>query len=623
MSTLLAELQHRKVFKVGAAYLVVAWLVVQGASIGFPAFEAPPWALRVFILALMLGFPIALVMAWVFEASSDGVVRESTAAGTPWVYAMAAALAFAAVGWFVLGRSAEMGSESISGAATLAAAEPARPEIDSDPISEADPSAPAPTKSIAVLAFADLSPAKDQEYFSDGIAEEILNALVKVKGLKVAGRTSSFHYKGKNEDLRKIGETLGVAHILEGSVRKQGEKVRITAQLVQAEDGFHLWSETYDGDLADVFELQERIARAITDELKVVLEGGQQQRLVPIATTSAEAYALYLQATGIFNRRDSARYPDAIAALEEALRLDPAYARAHSRLAALHILRPTADATTAAAANAATVRHAERALEFDPNLAEPHAALGNLHGTQRRYAEGQRAFERALALEPDDATSNFWYAIFLLNTGYVQRGVEYLDRALAIDPMLPNALAWRARRYLFSGDIEAAERLARRAAGTGLAIAGITMARIEQARGRRDAALREMIGGLAPFTPGFPPEAPQLFARTILGDADARRGSLALIDGYLARKPVPVHGIVVYVLMHIGQIPRALALMQDAPVANDALVLGNYIWNDGRAVRTAPEFAEFTRRSGLAAWWDVNGPPDLCRKADNGDYVCD
>ena len=495
MSTLLAELQRRKVFKVGAAYLVVAWLVVQGASIGFPAFEAPPWALRVFILVLMLGFPIALVMAWVFEATPDGFVRETKPVGSAWMYVIAAALAFVAVGWFVL---APKGSESISGPVTSPQTEPSKPEFDSDPFS-------ASLKSIAVLAFTDLSPTKDQEYFSDGIAEEILNALVKVKGLKVAGRTSSFYYKGKNEDLRKIGETLGVAHILEGSVRKQGEKVRITAQLIKADDGFHLWSETYDGDLADVFELQERIARAITDELKIVLQGGQQQRLVPVATSSAEAYALYLQATGVFNRRDSARYPDAIAALEEALRLDPAYARAHSRLAALHVLRPTADASTAVSANAAAEWHAQRALELDPNLAEPHAVLGNLNGNQRRYPEGQRAFERALALEPDDVTSNFWYAVFLLNTGYGQRGVEYLDRVLVIDPMLPNALAWRARSYLNSGDIDAAERLARRSIGAGLAIAGITLASIEQARGRGDAALRELIEGLAPFTPGFTP----------------------------------------------------------------------------------------------------------------------
>jgi TolB-like protein/Tfp pilus assembly protein PilF len=468
MSTLLAELKRRKVFKVGAAYLVVAWLVVQGASIGFPAFEAPSWALRVFILVLMLGFPIALVMAWVFEATPEGVVRETRPAGSAAMYAIAAALAVAAVGWFVLGRSTPRDE---AGSVVVADEKPPRATTDSATAGE---TAPGSSKSIAVLAFTDLSPAKDQEYFSDGIAEEILNALVKVKGLKVAGRTSSFHFKGKNEDLRKIGEALGVAHILEGSVRKQGEKVRITAQLIQAKDGFHLWSETYDGDLADVFELQERIARAITDELKIVLQGDQQQRLVPVATTNPEAYALYLQATGIFNRRDIQRYGEAIDLLDEALRLDSAFARAHSRLASIHVIRPSVDASTSTVAYAASERHALQAIALDPALAEPHAVLGLLHANQRRYAQAQQAFQQALALQPDDVTSNFWNALFLLNAGYLQRGTEYLDRVLKLDPLLPNALAWRAKSYLDAGDIDAAERLSRQSVEAGLRFGGMT-----------------------------------------------------------------------------------------------------------------------------------------------------
>ena len=615
MSTLLAELRRRKVFKVGAAYLVVAWLVVQGASIGFPAFEAPPWALRVFILVLMLGLPIALVIAWVFEATPDGVVRETRPAGSAAIYVIAAALAVAAIGWFVLGRS-EKGSESISGSVTSAAAGPSQLVDDSDPAS-------ASSKSIAVLAFTDLSPAKDQEYFSDGIAEEILNALVKVKGLKVAGRTSSFHYKGKNEDLREIGEALGVAHILEGSVRKQGEKVRITAQLIQAKDGFHLWSETYDGDLADVFELQERIARAITDELRIVLQGEQQQRLVPVATRNADAYALYLRATGIFNRRDIRRYPDAIAMLDEALRMDPAFARAHSRLASIQLIRPSVDASASAEAYAAAERQALRAIELDPALAEPHAVLGMLHANQRQFPPAQQSFRRALALQPDDATSNFWYGLFLLNTGYLQRGTGYLDRVLEIDPLLPNALAWRARAHLNAGDVDTAERMARQAADAGLQFVGLTLGLVEQARGRRNAALRETTMGFAAFTKTFPTGADATFARAVLGDAQARPQALALTDDYLAGKPTPVEGIVPLVLMRLDEIPRALALIQDAPTANEPLILGNHIWTNDRAVRTAPEFAEFTRRSGLAAWWDENGPPDLCRKADNGDYRCE
>ena len=213
------ELTRRKVFKVGGAYLVVAWLAVQAASIGFPAFDAPPWALRIFILVALLGFPIALVFAWAFEMTPNGVKPESGARSTRAILLIAAVLTALAFVWYFKGQP------SYRADAPLAASAAVKP-------AGAASTLPVDQKSIAVLPFSDLSPAHDQEYFSDGMAEEILNALAQVKDLKVSGRTSSFYYKGKNEDLRAIGQALGVANILEGSVRKQGDKVRITAQLI-------------------------------------------------------------------------------------------------------------------------------------------------------------------------------------------------------------------------------------------------------------------------------------------------------------------------------------------------------------------------------------------------------
>src|SRR5437868_10049979 len=260
--SLFTELTRRKVFKVGGAYLVVAWLAVQAASIGFPAFDAPPWALRIFILVALLGFPIALVFAWAFEFTPGGIKPESGTRSTRAILGVAAALSALAFFWYFKGQpSYREGTPLAATAATPALA------------------AAINQKSIAVLPFSDLSPAHDQDYFSDGMAEEILNALAQVKDMKVAGRTSSFFYKGKNEDLRAIGKALGVANILEGSVRKQGDKVCITAQLIRSDDDFHLWSQAYDGDLSDVFQLQERIARAITDQLKVVLSDDQKTHL--------------------------------------------------------------------------------------------------------------------------------------------------------------------------------------------------------------------------------------------------------------------------------------------------------------------------------------------------------
>ena len=301
----------------------------------------------------------------------------------------------------------------------------------------------------------------------------------------MAGRTSSFHYKGKNEDLRTIGQTLGVANVLEGSVRKQGNRVRITAQLVQASDGFHRWSKSYDGELTDVFELQERIARDLTGELQVVLQGEQQARLVPVATRNPEAYALYLQATAIFNRRDGDRFHDAIAQVEQAIRLDPGYARAHSRLATLQALLPAYVTGEAEAAQAAAEAHARRASALDPALAEPHAVLGLVLSQRRRHLEALAALRQALALEPDDVTANFWYAATLTETGYLRRGTEVLDRVLSIDPILPNALMWRGQNALIDGDLELAERLMRRAQDLGLTYVGLGLSAVADARGQR------------------------------------------------------------------------------------------------------------------------------------------
>src|SRR4029077_5977968 len=296
MRSFVSELKRRNVIRAGAFYAASAWLLVQVATQVFPFFEVPALAVRWIVIAGVVGFPFMLGFAWFYEFTPEGLKRESEIDPNEsithrtgkkldrWIIAvMAAAIVLLLTNQFVLRRDDKA---------------PATAEI--------------PAKSIAVLPFTDLSPAHDQEYFSDGMAEELLNSLAKLKDLKVAGRTSSFSFKGKNEDLRTMGKALGVANILEGSLRKQGDKVRITAQLIQVSDGFHLWSDTYDGDLSDVFALQERIARAIADKLEIVLKGGSTQRIVPVTTTNAEAYALYLKATDIFNRRDGAHFGDAI-----------------------------------------------------------------------------------------------------------------------------------------------------------------------------------------------------------------------------------------------------------------------------------------------------------------------
>lgn len=623
MSGFISELKRRNVIRMAGLYLVGAWLITQVSATVLPLFHAPDWLTQGVVIALAIGFIPAMIFAWVFELTPNGLKRDTEVASDESIAPQTAqkmnrlmaallvlALLYFGVDKFVLAPKREAALVSM---ATQAVNEKA-----------AQKEKAGNEKSIAVLAFTDLSPNRDQEYFSDGIAEEILNSLVRVKDLKVAGRTSSFSFKGKNEDIRSIGKALGVANVLEGSVRKQGDKVRITAQLIRTEDGFHLWSETYDGDLQDVFELQERIAQAITGKLEVILQGDQKSRLVQVGTSNTEAYALYLQATAIFNRREGARFAEAIEMLKKAIALDPNYARAHSRLAALYSVNSNYMGGTAFSTALPLIElHARIATELDPSLAEPYAALGSSYNARRRFLESDEAFSRALKLDPNDVTANFWFATQLINTGYMREGNAALDRTLALDPLLPNALLWRARNYVFDGDLENGERLLRLATEGGHAFVGIGQTKLDIARGDKAAAINSLTKGLAGyFTKNFPPGAAALFARSVYGDAEAKKQAMVLINAYLATKPDYIDGVVPYVLLRSGEVGWGLTLAQDKPSSNDSMALSE-MFRRNSEVKGAPEFPEFARRSGLAALWDAKGPPDYCRKNDIGDYICE
>ncbi|MEO8460347.1 MAG: hypothetical protein ABI451_07450 [Dokdonella sp.] len=619
---LLTELKRRNVIRMAGLYLVGAWLLVQVASTVLPAFDVPAWALRALIILLAIGFVPALVIAWVFELTPQGLKRDEDVKPQESIAPQTArrmdrlllvvsllALGYFAFDKFVLAPHRQVALVTQDTETATAETVAAKPKADAH--------------SIAVLPFTDLSPGHDRDYFSDGIAEELLNALAQVKDLKVAGRTSSFYYKGRNEDLRSIGKALGVANVLEGSVRTQGDKVRITAQLIRSEDGFHLWSESYDGDLKDVFAVQERIARAITDQLQIVLAGKQAERLVNAGTENPEAYALYLQATGAFNRRDGTRFPDAIAQLTEAIRLDPNFARAYSRLAAIHAVAPiyTSTATIAASFEAAD-KQLNVAMKLDTRLAEPYAVLGYVRTEQRRQVEAGLAFRRALELDPDDVTANFWHGIALLRAGYTKQGIAALDHVLVIDPLLPNGLNWRGVQYAYAGDLVNAERLSRRAQDVGLLAAGWGLSIVAEARGQRPEATKQLASFLGNIMPGFPPSDSEILARGIYGDPSARADAVALINRYLASKPASLNSGMIFALFRLGESARALTLAPERLTGNDGVYL-TLLWSpNGREARATPEFQTFIHRFDFVDLWDKYGPPDICHKTDKGEYAC-
>jgi len=382
--TLLAELRRRKVFKVGAAYVVIAWIVVQVASIAMPAFDAPPWVLRVFILVLMLGFPIALVMAWVFDVTPEGVRAETGRRGNTLVFIAAAALTALALGWYFKGQPSYRKDAAVAAPASAPTSATAAAPIDSTP-------------SIAVLPFANLGGKADDEYFSDGMTEELLNVLARNTRLKVAARTSVFQYKDRGGDVREIGRTLGVGHIVEGSVRRDGERVRVTAQLIRVADGFHVWSQTWDRELKSVFALQDEIAQSLAQQLDSTLGG--DAKVQSRQNVDPAAYDDFLRARALYRERRNTLM--ALQLFRSAVARDPQFAAAWANLALaceIAAYHATAMQQRAAGDRIACMREATaHATELAPGAAITLHAQANLARSEGRFVDAERLCSPQLA----------------------------------------------------------------------------------------------------------------------------------------------------------------------------------------------------------------------------------
>ena len=316
------------------------------------------------------------------------------------------------------------------------------------------PAAAQVTPSIAVLPFVDMSPGKDQEYFSDGLAEELLNDLAKIPGLQVTARTSSFQFKGKNEDLRTVGQKLNVRSILEGSVRKDANRVRITVQLINVEDGFHLWSETYDRKVGDIFAVQEEIARSVAGALKVTLLGG---KVSPRRGVSEQAYNAYLQGRYFYQRSSQEGLGKAISYYEQAIKLDPGYARAWAGLAETHSLQADWGYLPVKDEYAKALAAAERALALDPSLAEAHAAVGGIKTNfQWDWRAANAAYQQAMDLEPGNVTAVYGSAVLALDLGRVQESIALFRRSAELDPLNPQVYIDFARAYYWCGQMDEA-----------------------------------------------------------------------------------------------------------------------------------------------------------------------
>jgi TolB-like protein/Tfp pilus assembly protein PilF len=440
-----AELKRRNVYKVAVAYAVVGWLLVQVATQVFPFLEIPNWVVRLVIALVVVGFPIALVIAWAFEATPQGIKRTedvdlsaaSRSKKHTWIYIVVVGAAIS-VALFFLGRY----TAGNAGVAVL-------------------PSAVA-QKSIAVLPFVNMSADKNDEYLSDGVSEELITALSKITGLQVKARTSSFAFKGKNEDIQKIGELLHVSHLLEGSVAKAGNKLRITAQLIQASDGNHLWSDTYDRDMQDIFAVRSEVAQQVAATLKIRLLGEEKRKIDKKPTENLEAYNLYRQGRYYSDKLSEADMKKAVPFFEQAIEKDPRFALAYAGIADNYVL--AADTYIAPREAFSKAKEAAlKAIELDDSLAEAHASLGFVHyHYDWDWAAADKECRRAIELNPQSAPSYMIYTHYLAGIGRFDEAKKFGARGLELDPLSVSTHFFLGWSSLFAGRYdEAIEKLSK------------------------------------------------------------------------------------------------------------------------------------------------------------------
>jgi len=448
------ELKRRNVFRVAVAYIIAGWLVMQVADVVLDGIEAPTWVMKVFLLVIALGFPLALIISWAYELTPEGIKKERdvdrTRSITP---ETGRKLNLITIGLIVV---------------MLAFTVVDRLWLDHPPQEGAAASADLPgvsPNSIAVLAFDDLSPDGDQAYFAEGLSEELLNVLAQIPNLQVAGRTSSFAFRGQQKDLREIGELLNVAHILEGSVRKAGDRIRVTAQLIKASDGFHLFSESYDRDLDDVFAVQDEIAASISNALLSEIAGVKPEE---VATTDSEAYELYLMARTRNHSRDIFNLREADTMLDRALEIDPIYAPALAQKALVtHLMSDSLGAygdIPIAQAMPVARRYVEQALALDPGLAEAHAVNGLLLDDLDRLDEAIEALNRALEINPNLSDAGNWLSTTLTALGRRQESQAVLEGIVERDPTYGPAFNNLIGSYLRQGQSDRADALIERVA---------------------------------------------------------------------------------------------------------------------------------------------------------------
>ena len=599
------ELNRRNVVRIAIAYGAFAWLIVQLVETVLPFFGVADSAIRIIFILLAIGFLPALIVAWVYELTPDGVKREKDVDRSRSVTShtgkkldkliiltLGIALAYFAVDKFVLdpARDARMIDEAISGGI--------------------------PDNSIAVLPFLNRSRNSDDEFFSDGVSEELLNLLAQASGLKVASRTSSFYFKGKDIELPQIAERLGVRYILEGSVRNAGDAVRITAQLIDSRSDSQIWSQTYDRTLQDIFALQDEIARRIVDQIRLKLGDdeaiGEPEGLNQ--TASVEAYQLYLRGLSLLRLRGVENLQRAAELFEEAISIDPGYARAYEKLAAAYMLVPFYSSAPKPPWLGRATEAARKAIELDDRSAGTHAILGAIYqATGEDFAKIDAEFQTALHIDPNHVTARQWYGEFLMTVGRSTEFLKTAREAHRLDPLSPVINASLAWAYLYNNDLERAERFAKTSLelGMGGTWAEDVLGLVYIQTGQHDKAL-------ATFDREHPDFALNRLVIEAIVDPSKVPGAITAIEAvdYFRISYWPLE-----LMMLLGETERALELSVESARNGTADIRA--FWRPHFLAQAGdPRYAQIVESLGLPEYWDQTNWPDVCRRVGD-DFACD
>ena len=611
MNNLFSELKRRNIFRVAGVYAVVGWILAQIAALAANSFGAPDWVMKMIIVVLGIGFPIAVLLAWAFEMTPEGVKRteavpvgqsvtDKTGRKLDITIVIGLALVVLLLGWQSLNQNKQTTKAKIAEDVT----------------------------SIAVLPFVDLSPNGDQEYFADGISEEILNVLVPINGLKVAGRTSSFSFKGRNEDLREIGAALNVNHVLEGSVRRSGTKLRITAQLIRSDDGFHMWSETYDRELTDIFEIQDEIARAVAEQLATSLGlsfGLSSETLVKERTQDIVTYELYLKAKQLFEKRGKDNLDTAILLLSEAVARDPNFAPLWTQLSNVYSVY---QAYQTDIPSEVTIKHwrdigkaaARRAIKLNPDSGAAYASLGSMYTYDFNWIKSFEEFDKALVLEPDNASIRDSVAQNLIEVGKYEQAIEMSLRAIEIDPLVTIYHVTLGNAYNLNGEHEKAMEQFQRGQelDPSLAFTYYNMWDVYIIQGRTQDAL-----SLAEkaFADGIFNQEDLDLAKTIhtvfnAGDEQAKRALIESGDNYYVR---------FLLASNFGDKRAAIEALE--LFWKHAVEQGNtysiFLVSKLEYVYDQPRFKEQVRKDNILAYWQHAGFPPYCHAVGQDDFECE